>query len=538
MIALVAIVVSISGLFNGFAFDDVQVIVKNPRLHTLASPSGLFVETYWRAAMGSMLYRPLTMAAFATEWVIGNGAALPFHITSILLYAALSVAVYRLADIVMPRRAALAAAAVFAVHPVHVEAVANIVGQAELWVSLILVVLVQSYIRIRREGNLGPREIGLFALAYLAACCFKEHAIVLPALLLAAEFSVIADERSAASRLRGMVPLFIAMAVAGAAFVFARYTVLHGVAIDSTAPIFKGQTFATRFFTMLGVVTEWVRLMVWPMSLSADYSYPRIRTNDSFELSMLPAIAVLVGTAFIAWQLRKRFPVILLGVAWIGIALLIPSNLVVVTGFVLAERTLMLASVGFALCAGTVADELVGTAESSGGRARQIAMISLGAVLLVFGVRSATRSPVWHDNDTLFLQTVQDVPSSHRAHWMRSVDLAEKKRTAEAMDEMDMAVALGDQRDPLLLAYAGDLFAVNGRCPRAVTLYRRALLVAPGNIQLRANTSFCLIAIGKLLEAKAIALDAGDGSSDPRLQKIVHTVDSLQLVRGAVESER
>jgi len=101
-----------------------------------------------------------------------------------------------------------------------------------------------------------------------------------------------------------------------------------------------------------------------------------------------------------------------------------------------------------------------------------------------------------------------------------------------------MAVVLGDQRDPLLLAYAGDMFAVNGHCPRAITLYRRALALAPGNVQLRANTSFCLISIGKWQEAKAIALAAGDDSRDLRLQQIVHTADSLQMVRGAVQSKR
>ncbi|HUQ48843.1 MAG TPA: tetratricopeptide repeat protein [Gemmatimonadaceae bacterium] len=538
VIAIVAVIASISGLMNGFAFDDVHVIIKNPRLHTFAQPLGLFTETYWRAEMGSMLYRPMTMVVFAIQWVIGNGSPLPFHLTSILLYAVLSAAVYRLAELIMPLRAAFAAAAVFAVHPVHVEAVANVVGQAELWVALILVGLVALYIPRRRKGTLGPLEIALVAFGYLAACSFKEHAIVLPALLLAAEFSVIGDSRSKGDRFRSLMPLLVSMAIAGATFVFARYTVLHGVAIDSTAPILKGQAFSTRFFTMLGVVTEWVRLMVWPMSLSADYSYPRIRTHDSFDMSMLPALAVLVGTAFIAWHFRKRFPVILFGVAWIGIALLIPSNLFVVTGFVLAERTLMLASVGFALCAGVVASEAMVAAAASGERGRQLATVVIAVLLVAFGVRSVTRSPVWHDNDTLFLQTVQDVPSSHRAHWMRAVDLAEKNRTGEALEEMDMAVVLGDQRDPLLLAYAGDLFAVNGRCPRAITLYRRALALAPGNVQLRANTSFCLLSIGKWEEAKAIALAAGDDSRDLRLQQIVHRADSLQQVRGAVMSKR
>lgn len=538
VIAVVAILASISGLMNGFAFDDVHVIIENPRLHTLAHPIGLLTETYWRAEMGSMLYRPLTMVVFAVQWVSRNGSALPFHVVSILFYAALSAAVYRLASLVMQQRAAFAAASVFAVHPVHVEAVANIVGQAELWVALMLVALVAFYIRLRREATIGPREISLLAMGYLAACCFKEHAIVLPALLLAAEFSVIGDDRSAVSRLRALAPLFAALALAGGAFVVARYVVLHGVALDSTAPILKAQSFGTRFFTMLSVVTEWVRLMVWPISLSADYSYPRIRTHDSFELAMLPAVAVLLGTALIAWRLRKRFPVILLGAAWIGIALLIPSNLFVVTGFVLAERTLMLATVGFALCAGVVAGELITRAEVSGGRARQLATVSVAVLVAGFGVRSATRSPVWRSNETLFFQTIQDVPSSHRAHWMRAVDLAEKKRTAEALYEMDLAVALGDHSDPLLMAYAGDLFAVNGRCPRAVALYRRALALAPGNVQLRANTSSCLIAIGKLREAKSIALGTGDASSDLRLREIVHTVDSLQLVREAVPSGR
>lgn len=539
VIALLAIITSLSGIGNGFAFDDIHVIVKNPRLHTMAAPWGLFVETYWRAEMGSMLYRPMTMMVFAFEWVIGAGSPLSFHIVNVLLYAALSAAVYRLGALIMPRRSAFVAAALFAVHPVHVEAVANVVGQAELWVALILVALTGWYIQLRRAGELEAPHVLLIALGYLVACGFKEHAIVLPGLLLAAELCVIRDTRSIGTRLRALLPLFAALTVAGAAFVVARHAILNGVAIDSTAPILKGQGFATRFFTMLGVVIEWVRLFVWPMSLSADYSYPRIQTHDSFDLVMLPAIAILIVVPLIAWQLRQRFPAVAFGIAWIGIALLIPSNLVVVTGFVLAERTLMTASVGFVLCVGVVVGEAIGAAEKKSDlRASQLAFVALAVVLVAFAIRSATRSPAWHDNDTLFLQTVQDVPSSHRAHWMRAVDLAEKKRIPEALDEIDMAVALGDRKDPLLLAYAGDMFAMAGRCPRAVTLYRRALALAPRNIQLRANTAFCLINIGKVGEARTIALGVPDDANDVRLKAMVKTADSLESARADVLAKR
>jgi hypothetical protein len=531
VVLLVAFVTSLSGITNGFAFDDVHVIVKNPRLHTLAAPWNLFVETYWRAEMGSMLYRPVTMVAFAIEWVVGNGSPFPFHVVSVLLYAALSAAVYRLAALLMPWRSALVAGVLFAVHPVHVEAVANVVGQPELWVALILVALVGWYISLRRTGDLRARHVAAIAAGYLVACGFKEHAIVLPGLLLAAEAFLVADTRSIRARVYALLPLIIALTVAGAAFVVARYAVLHGIAIDSTAPILKGQSFGSRFFTMLGVVIEWVRLFVWPMSLSADYSYPRIRPHDSFELVSLPAILILVAIPLIAWQLRKRVPVVAFGISWVAVAMLIPSNLIVVTGFVLAERTLMLASVGVALCAGAAAGEAIAASKRSGARASQLTLAALGFVVIAFAVRSATRAPVWRNNDTLFLQTVLDVPSSHRAHWMRAIDLSEKKRIPEALDEMDLAVALGDQRDPLLLANAGDMFAVAGRCPRAVTLYRRALALAPRNIQLRANTAFCLMNIGKVGEARAIALAIADDASDSRLQAIARSVDSLEMTR-------
>jgi predicted Zn-dependent protease len=138
---------------------------------------------------------------------------------------------------------------------------------------------------------------------------------------------------------------------------------------------------------------------------------------------------------------------------------------------------------------------------------------------------------VWRDNDSLFRQTVLDVPSSHRAHWMLAAHLKATNRLPEALEEMDLAVALGDPQDPLLLAYAGDMFAMANRCPRAVPLYRRALSLAPANLRLRANTSYCLLTIGKLEEAKSVAVSASDAMSDPQIQQIVHAIDSAALIR-------
>src|SRR4029079_14975830 len=96
-IALLAVLASLSGIRNGFALDDVHIIFENHRVHALSEAWRFFGQTYWPPEEGASLYRPLTMLAFAVQWVVGNGSPLAFHLTNIVLYAAVSVALYRFA---------------------------------------------------------------------------------------------------------------------------------------------------------------------------------------------------------------------------------------------------------------------------------------------------------------------------------------------------------------------------------------------------------------------------------------------------------
>jgi len=527
-IALLSVAASITGVLNGFALDDVFVIVRNPSLHSLASAWRVFGETYWPAAQGAALYRPLTSLGFLAQWAIGGGSPLPFHVFSILLYAAACVAFYELAVLIALPAAALAAAAIFAVHPLHVEAVANVVGQAEVWAALVIFCTVAWYIRARRSGPLQARQFVWLALAYLAACGFKEHAIILPAILLAAEFTVIGEARSRRERLRSLAPLMIVLAITAGVFIAVRTFVIGGVQGAGMNDLLRGQPFSSRFLTMLRVVVEWVRLFFWPASLSADYSAHRIEIATSFDAGMLPGVLVVLGVAAIAIALRKSKPAVTFGILWTALALLIPSNLLVVTGFVLAERTLFLASAGVAICIGALAFDAWEALAERGPMARRVA-VGAFCLLVIAGVtRSASRNPAWRNNDSLFQQTLEDAPSSYKAHWMMSDRLAELHRVPEALDEMDLAVMLGRRDDALLLTYGGDLFAKSDRCPRALALYRRALPLAPRNIQLRVNTSLCLFKVGKIFEAKSIALAADRADvNDRRLVRVVALSDSL-----------
>src|SRR5882672_10708702 len=209
-VVALALISSLSGLRNGFAYDDQAIIVGNPQVHSLAGLLHRFAEPYWPADRGSGLYRPLTIILFSLQWVMSGGAPLIFHLTNILLYVALAVAVLSLARQLLPEPAAWLAGALFAVHPVHVEAVANGVGQAELTTGLAAVIAVRLYLGWRSaapERPIGIPGTAALVVLYLAACLCKEHGMVLPALLLAAEFTVITDPRSWRARARALGPL-------------------------------------------------------------------------------------------------------------------------------------------------------------------------------------------------------------------------------------------------------------------------------------------------------------------------------------------
>lgn len=534
IVILLAVVAAATSILNGFAFDDVQIIQTNARVHGLADIWRLFGQTYWPPEAGGSLYRPLLMVAFTIEWVLGRGSPLPFHIANVLVYAAACVALYRLLVLIVPRETALLAAALFAVHPVHVEAVANIVGQAELWASLLIFVATARYIRARRAGTLGARDIATNAGLYLAALMFKEHAVVLPALLACAEVLLISRDESRRDRLRDAGMVFVSLVVIAILFVSVRTMVAGDFRAGGSNELFLNQPFAARPLTMLSIVMEWLRLFFWPANLSADYSFPRTKVATDFAASMVPGTLVIVGVSLIAWRVRRSDPVVTFAALWVAIALLIPSNLVVATGFVLAERTLFLGSAGVVLLVSLAFVRLWREAESSGRVAQKTLGLAM-LLLLVAGIaRSLTRAPVWKNNEALFTQTVLDVPSSSRAHLRLALAVSESNGPKASIPEVLLAVALGQKNDPQLLATAGDQLARSGMCPAALRYYHPALALQPLNIQLRANTSLCLLNVGSVGEARTVALRGMSGSQlDVRLVRMLNLADSLISVRAA-----
>lgn len=516
LVALVAVGSSASGIGNDFAQDDVPLVFEDIRVHSLNHVGEILTTPYWPAPFHRDLYRPFATLSFAAQWVVAGGAPVVYRVVSYLLYAAVALGLLGLARRLLPPAVAFGVALLFAAHPVHVEAVALAVNQGEQWVGLLSLVALIRYIDLRRSGWLSRGDWAGLALLYLVACLFKEHAVVLPGFLIAVELTLM-PRLGRREALRHLAPGFAALALVGGAYLTVRSMILGDFVGSFTAEALEGQGRWGRFLTMLQVVPEWLRLLVWPAHLQGDYSPSVIVQANAWGISQTLSAAILAGVVLVAWLLRRQVPAATFGLLWAGIALIPVSNLLVASGIVMAERTLYLPSAGFLLAAGGIATALLlpETGQPRPGLARAV-----GAGVLILAtagmIRSAVRHPDWRSQVYYWAKTVNDAPLSYRAHHAHAQLLWGLGHEGASISSFRTAMALFPPSWWIRNELA-NRFRYKGECYPALDLYAESLAIEPDQPAVRASRIACFLYLARYDEAIAeadLALQAGAPTAD------------------------
>jgi len=416
LVVAVAVAASVAGVGNEFVQDDLVIVVQNPRMQSLDNWRDLLTQPYWPPPWTEDHWRPMTSLALAVQFQLGGGEPLLFRIVSLLLYAVLSGAVLLLALRFLVPPAAVAAALLFAVHPLHVEAVALAVGQAELIVALLAVVMTAWYLRCRRTGQgwLRVRDWLLLVVLYLAAALTKEHGLVLPGLLVAAELTLVPGLVRA--RIRQSWPGFVVLAAVAVLAIQLRALVLGGDLVGSyPSEALDGVALGGRALTMLAVATHWFRLLAWPAHLRADYAPAELEASTGFGGPEALGLALLGLAVAVTWRCRRGAPVTTFGLLWVAIALFPVSNVLVPTSILIAERTLFLATVGAVIAVGGLMD-LAWRLEGRRAAIARAGVLAAGVLGLALGLgRSVERWSVWRNETAYVARTAQDAPRSFRA---------------------------------------------------------------------------------------------------------------------------
>ncbi len=470
-LAAVAMGVYANAVHNEFALDDQIIIGTNNALHGVQHLQDAVTSSYWpNTELDAALYRPLTQATYAIGWSLWNGNPHGFHAVNIVLHGLVTVLVFLLLlRLGAPLGASVAGALLFAVHPVHTEAVANVVGRAELLAALFFIGAVLEYL----DPDLSRwRRALVVGVAFLFALASKENAVVLPGVLAILELA--RRDRAGVSllqRVKWEWPAAVSMLVALGGFVVLRHHVLGVFLGNDTAPYLSVLPAGQRVLTAIRLFPEYVRLAVFPKDLIVEYGPAVILPVSGINLLVvlgfllgLLAIAVVVAS----WNRQRLFAI---GILWFALTLVTVSNLFVAVGIMMAERTLYLPSVGWSIL-------LAGAVIEVARRARPVERRTLavaGVVLLLLGAwRTWERNPVWKDSDTVLMDLGEHHPESFRAEWYLAVRLEKEDSVDKSLFYYRWAVARVGPHYPLLYSYAQALLKFH-RYETAVPVLHRII---------------------------------------------------------------
>ncbi|HEY3220529.1 MAG TPA: hypothetical protein VGJ80_07355 [Gemmatimonadales bacterium] len=405
----------------GFVQDDRAIIVSNPAAHSIGAALAAFDDPYWPRETAAGLYRPVTILSFAVDWTVSGGRPGWLHLMNALWNGLAAVLLVILLARWLPPLAAAAAGLVFAWHPVHVEAVASLVGRAEL---LAAVGILGAVVAARRG------QWGVAVLCAALAMFSKEHAVIVGVVILLDHWlRPRPDDR------RYPAGFWIALAIVTVGFLGA-WLAIGWVGENDAAAVFYGRGTWGRLAVALPAALRAALLLIWPASLSVDYGPQVLPARSGISAAAVLGFVVVTGIPALALWTRRRAPAISFAAGIAALSYLPTANIFFAAGVVLAERNLYLSGVLPAVLVGWAATWLAAR------RGLRPAAVAVALLAIACAWRSVARLPAWRDNRSQLLTLLSEHPESYRAHGSAAAVLAGTGDTAGARREYRIADSL------------------------------------------------------------------------------------------------
>jgi tetratricopeptide (TPR) repeat protein len=405
-VGLSATIPYLNSLGGAFVFDDLAIVRDNPLVQSGSAVAIVTTPEY----LAEGYYRPLTLlshAANAHLWPSPTG----YHVVNIALHGLASLLVLRLALLLLDSTLAAAAAALlFAVHPIHTEAVSSIVGRAEVLSTLLVIASVLAFLSsLGREGSPRGLFLALSAAALGLAVFAKEGALA--GIGLAAVAGYWVSPRMARGRvLLDLLPLLLV----AAAYLGLRWILIGSIGMPHVPGLLDNPlahvTILPRLMTATVILWEYVSLLIFPVHLSADYSFNQVPVvlsvfDPHFLIAAVASTAVLVATLLLA----RSFPELLVALLFFVMPLSLTANFLFPIGTIKAERLLYLPSLGWCLALGCLI-------AAAARRRPALSILTCAALIAAYGGRTWVRNRDWRDELALFKGAVAAAPGSAKAH--------------------------------------------------------------------------------------------------------------------------
>jgi len=493
LLACLALLAFAPCLVNDFVLDDIPLVQNNPTLSQAGNLGVLVTQPYYRTS-GSGLYRPLTMVSFGLEYKLWGPRPMGYHATNLALHALTTLLLFQwIWKLANNLSLAFITSLLFALHPVHTEAVIPVSARSELLSACfgLGVVLALDTDRWHR--------LFLGSVLLLLSILSKESGVMWAVFCILGLWTTTG--RWPRFRLWPflMAPIPVAIAL--------RFLVMGRLAPTGASAHFLHTPLPTMLLSMGNVLWQYLRLLFFPVHLGVDFVYEENLLGHP-GLNLFRGLAgyiltvSLVPLAWIFWHKKQRLACF---GCLVYLTSLFPYCHIVPMGALMAERFLYVPSMGAILaCTSLALDPL---------KARR-PMVICGLVLwslLSLGL-NWTECRTWRDGMTLWQKTAKRAPSSMEVQnnlgnaFLDAGDFASAEKAFRAAieasshptgplvglskalwfqgqsEEAKRALVEAIHLDPnLAIAYLnlGNMLSLEGNLDEAENLYLRAIQIDP-----------------------------------------------------------
>ena len=472
---------------NGFVFDDVFYLVQNGSVHKglgLSSVKWAFTNFY------GANWQPLTWLSAMLDYRIYGSNAAGHHLTNLLFHLANTILLLLIFRRMTSRPGSTQAgslwrsafvAALFALHPLHVESVAWAAERKDVLSTFFMLLAICAYVKYAERPSL--RRYLLVASAFALGLMAKPMLVSLPILLLLLDYWPLRRSLSLPKLVWEKSPLFMLSAAS---------CVITFLAQRSGGAVVQLQRFSVglRAANSLVSYAAYIGKTFCPIRLAAYYPYPRAGIPAAI---VILAVLVMAAISLLVIRMARSRPYLAVGWLWYVVTLIPVIGLVQVGQQAMADRYTYVPLIGIFIMIAWGIPELLRRGDAATRRRGELVFASVGIVVSVALMMCTSRQVAyWHSDYTLFQRAVAVTDGNALALSNYGLALAKMGHYDQAISEYKKAV----EADPTYVeSYfnLGNAYKQTGRIPEALEQFREALRVRPGYTDTDASVAIGII---------------------------------------------
>lgn len=487
-------------LWASFVYDDNYQIVENPYLRSFRYLKQILTTPVWSfkySRVPTNYYRPLMSMEYLVLYKVYGPLAYVFHLANVLTHAAVVVLLYAVTRrLFNSKPIAFVASLLFALHPVHTEAVAWVAAVPDIQLAAFLLITFWFFLDLDEPDRNRWWTPIVMTGTFLLALFSKEPSVAFPVIALFYEYALRADRRQTnwKQKLGRYGPLFFAMGV----YLCARIALIGGLIPKLQHPRLSWPSALLSAVSLFG---QYMNKLVWPVTLKMFYLFTAV--SGPRDLAFWIGVAWMLGLGYLCWIFWRRNRILVLPILW-TVATLGPAlNARWMPGNVFAERYLYVPSIGFCWLASV---GLLALWDAKRIRSFVWARVGLTAValiaLLLCTVKIVKRNEVWRSDLAFFADGVKQNPDNANLHSDLGFAYWAIRDRQHAVEQWNISLA----KDPdnfWALNNIGMDAVTEKRYGEAVPVLRQALKMRPEFSEAHLNLAEAFEGLGRTTDSEA-----------------------------------